>query len=235
IADATASASAESTMTISVQAMPEAPMLSWARPEAIVYGTPLTASELNPMANVPGSFTFDPPMGQILPVGSDQLLVATFMPADIANFTEVTVTNLIDVNKAALLINADNKSKVYGQANPALSASYSGFVNGETAADLDTPVSVSTTATASSPVGGYPITASEAADANYAISLVEGALTIGRASLLITAENKSKVYGQANPELSASYSGLSINFALVLDRKSTRLNSSHVAISYAVF
>src|SRR5206468_2483568 len=93
------------------------------------------------------------------------------------------------------------------KTNPKLSASNSGFVNGETAPDLDTPVSLSTTATASSPVGSYPIVASGAADANYAISFVEGALKIGPVSLLITAENKSKVYGQANPELSASYSG----------------------------
>src|SRR5439155_14413314 len=111
------------------------------------------------------------------------------------------------IERAPLLITAEDKSRAYGQANPELTASYGGFVNGETAAGLDAPVSLSTTATASSPVGGYPIVASGAADANYAISFVEGALTIGQASLLITAENKSKVYGQANPALSASYSG----------------------------
>ena len=59
IADATASARAESTMTISVQGVPEAPVLAWARPDAIVYGAALTASELNPTSNVPG-WTFAP-------------------------------------------------------------------------------------------------------------------------------------------------------------------------------
>jgi hypothetical protein len=37
---------------------------------------------------------------------------------------------------------------------------------------------VTTTATAGSPVGGYPITASGAVDANYTISYVPGTLTI---------------------------------------------------------
>jgi hypothetical protein len=113
IADATASARAESTMTISVQGVPEAPVLAWAQPIAIVFGTALTASEQNPTANVPGNFMFDPPVGQVLPVGNQQLLLATFVPADIANFTMATITNRIDVEKAPLVITAENKSKVY--------------------------------------------------------------------------------------------------------------------------
>jgi len=36
-----------------------------------------------------------------------------------------------------LTITADNKSKVYGSAVPALSASYAGFVNGDTFAALE--------------------------------------------------------------------------------------------------
>ena len=40
------------------------------------------------------------------------------------------------------------------------------------------PADVSTTATASSPVGTYTITASGAADANYTISYVAGTLSV---------------------------------------------------------
>src|SRR6185503_6325515 len=106
-----------------------------------------------------------------------------------------------------LTISADDKSKVYGAALPALSASYAGFVNGDTVASLGTPVSLSTTATASSNVGTYPITASGAADANYTISFVAGTLTVTPATLTITAEDKSKVYGAALPALTASNAG----------------------------
>ena len=55
-------------------------------------------------------------------------------------------------------ITADDKSKVYGDILPTLTASYVGFVNGDTPASLDTPVTLATTATASSDVGGYVIT-----------------------------------------------------------------------------
>ncbi|HXI31180.1 MAG TPA: Ig-like domain-containing protein, partial [Vicinamibacterales bacterium] len=64
------------------------------------------------------------------------------------------------VAKALVTVTADSKSKVYGTANPALTVTYSGFVNGDTVAVVTTPATVSTTATAASAVGSYPITAS---------------------------------------------------------------------------
>ena len=73
---------------------------------------------------------------------------------------------------------------------------------------LATPPSISTTATASSPVGTYPITASGAADDNYNISFVEGTLTVEAVDLVITADDKTKDYGAALPTLSVSYTGL---------------------------
>jgi hypothetical protein len=59
-----------------------------------------------------------------------------------------------------------------------LTVGYSGFVNGDTAASLTTAPTVTTTGTASSAVGTYPITASGAVDANYTISYVAGTLTV---------------------------------------------------------
>ena len=53
-----------------------------------------------------------------------------------------------------------------------LSVSYSGFVNGDTSASLTAQPVVSTTATTSSPVASYPITASGAVDANYTICYI---------------------------------------------------------------
>jgi hypothetical protein len=77
-----------------------------------------------------------------------------------------------------LTITADDKTKVYGAGLPALTASYSGFVNGDTPACLNPPVALSTTATVMSPVGPYPITASGAQDPDYTISFSPGTLTI---------------------------------------------------------
>ena len=118
-----------------------------------------------------------------------------------------------------LTITAENKSRTYGGTNPALTAAYSGFVNGDTAPVLDSPVILSTTATAGSPVGNYPIIASGATDANYTISYVVGTLTINPAPLAIKAQNKSKTYGAVNPALTAIYAGfVNGDTAAVLDR-----------------
>ncbi|WP_204251862.1 MBG domain-containing protein, partial [Flavobacterium nitrogenifigens] len=89
------------------------------------------------------------------------------------------------VSKAALIVTADDKSKPYGSANPTLTVSYSGFVNGDTEASLDVTPSISTTATASSPVGLYAITASGASSPNYSISYVDGNLTVGHVALIV--------------------------------------------------
>src|SRR5581483_11912812 len=72
---------------------------------------------------------------------------------------------------------------------------------------LTTLPTLSTTATTSSPVGSYTITATGAVDPNYNIVYNTGTLTVGTATLTITANNMSKSYGSANPTLTVSYSG----------------------------
>ena len=66
------------------------------------------------------------------------------------------------VNKAQLTVAADNQTRVFGQANPAFTATITGFVNGETLdnSGITGEADFSTTATASSSVGTYAINAS---------------------------------------------------------------------------
>ena len=61
------------------------------------------------------------------------------------------------VNPVPLTIIADNKSKVYGTPNPALTFTSSGFVNGDTLSSLPVQPSLTTTATNTSAIGVYPI------------------------------------------------------------------------------
>src|SRR5262249_48246089 len=68
----------------------------------------------------------------------------------------------------------DNQPMVSGGALPPLPPTYSGFVNGDTAASLTTQPPLAPPATASSPVGSYAITASGAVDPNYTITYVNG-------------------------------------------------------------
>ncbi|MFC6244961.1 MBG domain-containing protein [Flavobacterium psychroterrae] len=124
-----------------------------------------------------------------------------------SNYTFTYVDGTLTVTPAILAITADNQTKLYGDANPALTASYTGFVNGDTELSLTTPPTISTIADATSPVGSYPITASGAVSSNYTISYVDGTLTITTAILTITANDQSKLYGSSNPAFTASYTG----------------------------
>jgi len=124
-----------------------------------------------------------------------------------SNYTITYVNGTLTVTPAALTVTANNATRAYGSANPALTVAYSGFANGDTAANLTTPPTVTTTATAASAVVAYPITASGAASPNYAITYAPGTLTVTAATLTITANDQSRAYGASNPPLSVSYSG----------------------------
>ena len=82
------------------------------------------------------------------------------------------------ITPATLTITADNKTKICGQANPPLTASYTGFVGGENAGVLSSPAELSTTAATTSGAGQYPITVSGAVDDNYTIQYVSGVLQV---------------------------------------------------------
>nr|MBA3912466.1 hypothetical protein [Terriglobales bacterium] len=62
------------------------PTVTWPKPAPITYGTPLSSTQLNATANVPGTFTYLPPKGTVLPVGTQPLLTF-FVPRDLRNYT----------------------------------------------------------------------------------------------------------------------------------------------------
>ncbi len=124
-----------------------------------------------------------------------------------SNYTISRVNGTLTVNRAPLTITANDVSRSYGAANPTLTASYAGLVNGDTSAVVS-GLSLTTTATSGSSIGDYTITALGGTASNYAISDVNGTLTVTRAPLTITANDVSRVYGASNPTLTASYSGL---------------------------
>jgi hypothetical protein len=86
----------------------------------------------------------------------------------------------IQVNKAVLTVTANNASRAVGAANPAFTASYSGFINGDTSAVLSGSPLLMTTATSSSAAGLYPITASAGtlAASNYSFAFVNGTFSV---------------------------------------------------------
>lgn len=79
---------------------------------------------------------------------------------------------------APLTITADNKSKTFGEANPVLTVTYTGFVNNDGPAQLTGQPIVTTPAVTNSPVGQYPITVSGATSPNYNFIYIPGILAI---------------------------------------------------------
>ena len=106
-----------------------------------------------------------------------------------------------DIVAATLTVTADNKTKIYGEADPEFTyTGVTGFVGDDTADLLSG--SLSRANVDNQNVGEYAITAGTlSAGSNYVISVSDAKLTITPAPLTITADNKSKKYGKADPEL----------------------------------
>src|SRR5262249_12998096 len=129
------------------------------------------------------------------------------------------VAGTLTIAKAPLTIAANNQQMVLHGTLPALTASYSGFVNGATSAAV-TGLACTTTATSSSPVGAYPITCSRAVDPNYPCSYTAGTLNV-------TYQIKA-LYNQTG----VSKSGTSLPIKLqLLDATGTNQSSSGVVVT----
>ena len=172
---------------------PATPTVVSSAPADITYGTPLSTTQLDATAIIPGTFSYSRAVGAVLHAGTTQLS-ATFTPADQTDYSGATASVDLMVDPAALTVTADNQAMVYGASLPVLTASYNGFVNGDSAVSLTTPPTLSTTATAASSVGTYPISAGGAADPDYSISYVGSTLTVNPADVTVSglvAENKT--------------------------------------------
>jgi hypothetical protein len=129
-------------------------------------------------------------------------------PSSATNYTITYSAGTLTITQAALTVTASNASRPYGSPNPAFGVNTNGLVNGDTLASIGANPTCSSTATAASPVGSYPITCTGPSSiTNYTITYQQGILTITAAPLTITANNATKLLNAPNPPLSATYSG----------------------------
>ena len=139
-------------------------------------------------------------------------LVATAVGATQATNYNITYTNgSLAIGKAALTVTADNKTKVYGDTNPTLTATITGYVNGEGSAAITGAPAMSTAATQYSNVASYAITPAVGTLAanNYSFSYTNGALSITAAPLTVTGANATPTYsGLAQTNSAATVSGI---------------------------
>ena len=116
------------------------------------------------------------------------------------------VSRSFDVTPADLTITPDNRTRVYGADTPTYTASFDGLANGDTQADLGDLTFAGAPADAG--VGDYDITASGATNPNYDITYATGTEEVTPASLRITADDQTQVYGAPDPTYTAGVDGL---------------------------
>jgi uncharacterized repeat protein (TIGR01451 family) len=80
------------------------PVITWANPADIIYGTALSGTQLNATADTAGSFVYTPAAGTVLSSGNGQNLHADFTPTDTANYNNASKDVSINVLSAVLNI-----------------------------------------------------------------------------------------------------------------------------------
>ena len=118
------------------------------------------------------------------------------------NYTLTYVGANLTINKRALTVTADAKTKTYGDADPALTYKAEGLVGSD-------KLTGALARDKGENVGSYAITQGTlAATGNYSLTFTGANLTIDKKALTVTAEAKSKTYGDADPALTYAAEGL---------------------------
>lgn len=137
-----------------------------------------------------------------------------YNPADPRSLT--TDSNRFAYTLAPVLtVRANNQSREYGEYNPDLTWTITGFVgDDDPALAIEGEPFVSTTANERTTVGQYAITVDPqtlASDYNYGFSLVDAVLNVVPAQLYYVAVDSSREYGEANPELDGDLFGIKLD------------------------
>jgi 6-phosphogluconolactonase (cycloisomerase 2 family) len=166
------------------------------------------ASVGSALTDANGVATLTASLGTLTPGTYSGAIIATFTGD--ANFATSSGSAALTVTKSVLTVTANNASRTYGDPNPTFTYAISGFVNGDTISVVSGSPSCTSTATASSPVGTYPIVCAQGtlAAANYTFAFVPGSLTVTQAPLTVTVNNASRSYGTANPTFTGTITGI---------------------------
>jgi uncharacterized protein (TIGR03437 family) len=192
-----------------------------AKPQTITYGNPANLAAGPGTVTVATLVTGDtgaPSLSTNATLTNGNANATNGMPWTIApsagtistsNYTISFNNGSLTVNVSPLTVTARNAGKAYGTTF-AGSAFTTGLLSGDSVSGLTLSSSgaAGAAAVAGSPYSIVPSAAVGTGLANYAISYVDGTLTVNRAALTVTAGNASRAYGAVNPTLSAVIAGI---------------------------
>lgn len=148
--------------------------------------------------------------GEIIPAPS--AVNAGVYPAWVSALDEVTgcesdrIALVLTINKKQLTVKADNQSKCQVVPIPELTFTYTGFVANEGPGDLVTAPVASTTATAASLPGTYPITLAGGVSNNYSFNYVAGVLTVVKTPIVSAGPDGAVCVSESFPIVGATAS-----------------------------
>src|SRR6202035_1220643 len=180
------------TKTVTLTVTQAAPVITWASPANITYGTALSSTQLNASVSVPGTLVYTPAVGVVPAAGTDTLSV-TFIPTDTTNYSTATRTVTLTVTQAAPVITWTSPANIiYGTALSATQLNASASVPG---------VLVYTPAAGTIPAAGtdtLSVTFTPTDTTNYSTVMKTVQITVTQAAPVITwATPANIVYGTA--------------------------------------
>ncbi len=199
---------------------------------SVVSGTPALTTSATAASHVSGS-----PYPIFVSAGS---LLAV-------NYSFDFVSGALSVTPAPLFITANNAGMTQGTAVPPLSVSYSGFVNGDSAASLVTQPTLATPASPQSPAGDYPIMARGGSSPDYTITGANGVLIVSPAPVRVlsvsiqsvrlgkTKKTTQVIVLQFSGSLNAPDAQSLGNYSLATIPSSKKQKSKAIALSQATY
>ena len=134
-------------------------------------------------------------------VGAYGITQGTLTDASNGNYAISFVDGTATITRRAITVTGDNQTFAYGNSVPSLTyqVTTGNLVNGDSLTGA-----LVTTASSTANVGGYGITQGSLTDANntnYAITYIDGAATITRRAITVTADDQTFTYGNSLPTL----------------------------------
>ena len=161
----------------------QTPVINWATPASIIYGTALSSRQLNATAQISGTtiagtYTYTPAAGAVLGIGN-QTLKVLFTPTDTVHYTSATGSTTLTVMTATPTVTVSSSANPVFVTNPiTLTASVSSlgitptgsiiFYDGSTQIGSATLTSATASITTSAlATGTHQITAVYSGDSTY--------------------------------------------------------------------
>lgn len=119
-----------------------------------------------------------------------------------------TGLTFVYTRQPGLSVSIDNKTRVYGDANPAFTLTPTGLINGDSIASA-VAGNVTTSASSTSDVRSYLLSGSALTSRQgYVLLVIDGTLSVTLRPLTVTGADLSRLYGDANPTFGGTTVGL---------------------------